>query len=462
MDIFDRALKGWQDVFYPSGGSGVLPISGGATFKKTPLRAQPADSVADYFPNKKPRIPTEPPAGFDVEDMMDTEVDEMFDEGHSAAPVITETKKPNKKKKGHSSFTMGFYKGPFRRLRNKRKRDPFRTLGSTVKVELGATATGADVAEVGHSVCVPQLMLQSAGRALFRRLWEKFGDVISDWAAVSIHDPAKVQFRISYRADITTGAITNTAYVFFTTATTYAACADKLMNAILVLVTTTNDHLILESVDFRDADGNDMLQKINLREATLTLAVNSILVLQNITPSHTIGDDDHTQITDIRANPIIGRCWQTNSNSFIPIGGSTDGFTSGKAAIADSRNGLVGNTLTGALPHPKAPNFYMNCKRSGQVHLQPGHIKKSTLNCYKRLRWNSFMRLMKRWTATNTLVTGLYTNAYVNSGPSRIFHFEHQLKNTNDPPISVGWEINLFCKSYLTHRVSREALRIEE
>jgi hypothetical protein len=361
-----------------------------------------------------------------------------------------------------SRRVKGRFVGKFGRLKNKRRYDKFRSCGSTNKVEVSGNSTGTEVAEIGHSVCCPQLIMQSVGRAILRRGLEKLtGTVITDWSANAPHNADNYYYEISYRTSIEISTITNGGYVAFGGAVgiSFTDMADVLMNAMLTLCTTGLDQILFESVNFRwgpAAAWNDQCT-IPLRQSLVTFSVNSHLTIQNITESHTGGTDDHTNVLDVRANPVLGRCWMTKSNTFIPVGGSTEGFTSN---VADERYGQIGD-ITGNMTYQKPPNFYSNAKRSGQVILQPGEIKHSNLKLFKRVYFNRFMRMFKRWTAVNTSVTAAGTDTYVGVGPSKLFHFEHMVKNSGDPSVSLGYEIDVFVKSYLSYRNKREALRID-
>lgn len=361
-----------------------------------------------------------------------------------------------------SRNVRGRFVGKFRRPRNKRRYDKFRSLGSTNKVEVSGNSTGAEVAEIGHSVCVPQLIMQSAGRAILRRGLEKLtGTVITDWSANAPHNADNYYYEISYRTSVEVGTITNGGYVAFGGAAgiNFSDMADVIMNAMLALCTTTNDQLLFEGINFRWGPAgawNDQCT-IPLRSSIITFAVSSHLTVQNITESHTGGTDDHTNVLDVRANPVLGRVWMTKSNTFIPVAGTTEGFTNN---VADERYGQIGD-VTGNMTYQKPPNFYMNAKRSGQVKIAPGEIKHSNLKLYKRTYFNRFMRMFKRWTAVNTSVTAPGTDVYCGVGPSKLFHFEHMVKNSGDPSVSLGYELDVFVKSYLTYRGKREALRID-
>lgn len=364
----------------------------------------------------------------------------------------------------HQFYTMGKYAGSFSAPRNVRGRDLFRTLGSTTKVEVQASTAGADTAEIGHSVCVPQLIMQSVGRAILRRGLEKIGhQPITDWSAtVGGTNSVDYTYQIIHRTDPTTSTVTSPTATNFGSSLTYSGMADELMEAILALYTTTNDHVMIEHINFSRQFGasTDPYDEFTLpvRQSVVCVSVLSLMTLQNITESSSGGTDDHTQTTDVRANPVIGRMFQTLSNSFIPVAGSTDGFTSN---VATSRHGQLGDT-TGNMSHPKPPNFYQNARRSGQVILQPGEIKKSKLSKTVKVGFNKLMRMFWRWLQVNTSVTSAATDAYIGFGPSRMYHFEHMVKNSSDPSVTLGYELNIFVKSYLKYWKRREALRIEE
>lgn len=368
--------------------------------------------------------------------------------------------RPRERIRRKSFYTMGRYVGAVKGPRNFRGKDLFRTMGSSTKVEVQGSTVGADTAEIGHSVCVPQLIMQSVGRAIHRRLWKMLGGNITDWT-VTDGDiaEANITYFITYRTDYTSATITSTTPAAFVTGDTHSQMADKVMDAILALYTTTNDNLIVEEVVYRQASGTNLpIKKLPVRQSHVVLSVLSLMTLQNITESASGGTDDHTHVTDVRANPVVGRVFQSRSNSFVPVGGVADGFT---ANIATSRHGQIGD-VTGNMTHPKAPNFYQNAARSGQVIIQPGQIKKSKLSCYKKVGFNQMMRLFRRWVIVNTAVTGVASDVYVGFGPSRMYHFEHMVKNSGDPSVTLGYELNIFVKSYIMAHAKREALRIEE
>lgn len=357
-------------------------------------------------------------------------------------------------KKAHKSyFTMGKYVGRFRRLKNKRRYDPFRSLGSTYKSETSGTSTGATVAEVGHSTNAAQQIVRSVGRSILRRCIEKDEQIITDWGDTPTGGSATYSVVLDYRADPTSAISSTTSYTF-TAALSFEGMADELIAEFLKVVSNAATEQVWETIHFTSSSWTI---SVPLKEARVCYSVVSVLTVQNITESGESTGENH-KADDIRANPLVGRCWSVRGNTFLPVAGSGSVGYSNNIALGTS--GLVGD-ITGNLAHPKPPNFYQNAKRSGQVMLQPGQIKKSTLSEFKNIKFNVFMHLYKNWNKFNLSVSTSF-DAYMTVGKSKLFHFEHMLDLTGtDPDVTVAYEINLFVKSYMKYYRKREALRIE-
>ena len=349
-------------------------------------------------------------------------------------------------------YTQGHYVGSFPKMYNKRREDKFRKYGSTTKIEHAGTSTGANVAEIGHSTSVPQLICQSMGRALFRKLFRD--EIVNDWTDSPSANSSSFSYVFWYRyspvsaTEVSAPGVAG-AYTAFAAGLTYAGMADVIMNAILAVIDNTYDIPTFERIRMRK--GSDEQHEVDLRYAKIDIDISSILTVQNITNSDNAGN---TSVTDVRANPIIGRQWISQSNSMIHTDNSG-------GIMADERSGLIGN-LTGNYDLTKPPNYYSNAKRSGQILLQPGKIRKSSLRYAKMMSFRGMLVYLRRWCQANTSVTAAGTEAYIKFGQSKLMHFEHMVKNTADPSVTIGYELALFVKSYMTSVKNREALRIDE
>jgi hypothetical protein len=364
------------------------------------------------------------------------------------------SKKPRKYK--YSGLVTGSYQGPFRRLKNRRRYDPFRTQGSTFKLEHQWASTGANVAEVGHSCFAPNPIFQSVGRSIIRKMFSLYSRIITDFNDFPSPASETYTYSIVNRDSVEVAALNIPGATAFSVGKSYNQMAYEIMDAILALYTTTNDHMLIEYIQFNGADG---LRDLPLRQSTIHMKIDSVLTVQNITESASGGTEDHTNINDVRRNPVIGRGWFSKTNAFIPAtgDGSDPGFVNN---TADKANGFLGNASSTML-HPGAPNFYQNAKRSGQVILGPGRIKKSVLKKYYNTRFNAFMRIMHRFLQAETSVSSSGVSKYVGTGPSRLYHFEHMVKNASDPNVKLGCEINLFVKSYIRYFRKRECRRLD-
>lgn len=373
--------------------------------------------------------------------------------------AVTTTKMGNRRRVLKQPLGFATYAGHFkRRLRNKRRFDPYRSRGSTSKLVITGSVSHADTVAVAHSTGVPQFAMQTVGRALFRKLYEMTKrDVITDWDAVPAGTSGIYSHRIFYRADALS-AETNTAVVGFTGALSFAQMATELTDAIMALYTEANDAVVLERVQlFKDvgATVDEDQWSLELRGAMLSIDVSSILNIQNVTESSTAGTNDHTNALDIRANPLIGRCYKSRSNMFMVHN------TDNENLVADERHGTVNTDGTGGPVHVPAPNYYSNAKISGSVHLGPGKLKKSKLRTVKRTSLNKFMMMIKRWLIHNAGLSSGNDHA-VPFGESKLYWFEHMMRANIDEAVAfINYEVAVFCKAYLQCKVNRDATRVD-
>jgi hypothetical protein len=369
-----------------------------------------------------------------------------------ASKSITRSQKKRKQlMASHIAYLRGKFIGPFKRMHRVRRKNLYRRLGSEKHFELQGESVGTNVGEVGHSTCVPAEMMRSVGRAIVRRLFERVGVIISNWG-VAPQLGVGYRYRIVHRTSPESSTVVVPALVAFT-GSNYSDMADHLANTICALYTTGSDNVLLERAEiFYDTDTS--VKEVNLRQCKLQMSVRSILTVQNSTSSKATGGSEFAD--DVRANPIIGRAFMTKSNTFIPISGSAEGFTNN---VAIGTTGKVGDD-TSSLTHPKPPLFYQNAKKTGQMLLQPGQIKKSSLKTSYKVYLNKFMRMYQRWLQDNAVVTAS-ADVFVKQGVSKIFHFEHMVKHSGDASVTIPYELNVYIDSYIKYWTKREALRID-
>jgi hypothetical protein len=365
---------------------------------------------------------------------------------------VIPTKMPTGKK--YSRHVIPTYAGRFRRPRRVKRKNIYALSGAQVKVDSGpATASGVAACELGHSVCAPFTIGNCVSKALFRRLWK--WESITQWIDNSAFTTTGYDYTIIYRTAPNVAPVSTAPAAFVSS--TFHIMADEIMNSILQLVTSTNDLVSIESINVKQTADPGVNNVIDLKTAKLKIYMSSRLVAQNLTESDTAGTDDHTHVTDIRANPLRGRSYETNSNMIM--------YTNDKQAglLADSRYSYIVNEPSVELG-VQSKRHYSNVVKTAEVRLAPGGLKRSDLKKTMLVNFNKYLGIFRQWNEQNGRVDFAFltpTDTFLPLGPSRHFIFEHALKHGGDPNVLVGYETNYFVSAVLYSRKNRMAERFE-
>lgn len=353
-------------------------------------------------------------------------------------------------------YTVGRMGGKFSKRFRKRRINKFLSYGSLVRDEVELLHQGTHVAEVGHSTCAPKHIIRSVGRSLLRCVIQGGlkHENITDWEATPKWTSQNYVMVIRYRTSPDSATVSASPAHTFTVGLTLLQMADELMDQFLALYTTTQDVPVMESLEFGvNGSGSTETFELPLRQSKICLKITSILRVQNITEANATGGSD---IHDVRANPLVGRAWYASGNGIYPHAG-TGGFTD---VIADETKGLLG-TATSPQVRVHHKNFYANAKSSA-VMLAPGSIKKSVISDYQQCSLNTLMYKLRRYIARKATVAAADPVTRVAFGRSKMFEFEHIVKNPTDGICVIGCEIDLHVSSYLKWYRKRECREINE
>lgn len=369
----------------------------------------------------------------------------------------------SKRKKPAGMNTRGNFQGKFKkRKRPKSNLSVYANKGISSTYEVHGTVADPDCVYISHTTCDSFQLLAQAGRALFRKLFEKANFVISsidellistsittavDWRVeiTKVHGVTGVETVDTFHNLIATSTIRSVADAFSTVFLKYSA-GETMTFAGNAVVDEFNLHrVILYRQDYNGTRSNVFEAELKFEDEILCVVGSSELKVQNRTKSASGSTDS----TDINNNPLVGRSYLFNGMPKLK----------NKAAFAlqsipvDKGVQLVraASISDTAFKEPPLPNTFSNCKSVAKVRLDPGAVKTSYVKCKKHMRFLPFLRQLRIQYGG---ATGFLS--YYSIFPIEMFAFEDVINVNASENINVAYESNMVINCYFkTNRRAR-------
>lgn len=342
------------------------------------------------------------------------------------------------------------YRGRFKKGKKTVRAPSSRLHGACRIVEMGGTVVAGRVGFIGHSCAMYAQEHSVVWQSVVRKLLAEVGRHITNY-----EESVEARFAVRYF----TGTDSNAplaSVVIDEAVRTVKDHAFQLSTAFYQAMQDNNfDDFVVEDIllDYTITAGTGYLKAgFKAKQMKVHLKKTSKMRLQNKTRASTGNQTTNELAYDIENNPLTGKVYygtkggfvETQRNNTVPA--SYTGFTPDARGLIGASDSL--STSIQALSHPPPGAFFMGCKKSGRVDINPGVIKTSFLSQkFTTTLWawfSSQRRLIMQFGATLLDSTSLI-GSYQPKGDSRLFAFEKLLDSRstdeNNNPITLGYEL---------------------
>lgn len=360
------------------------------------------------------------------------------------------TKQPVRGMRRRAYHTTGSYKGKFKKGSSKEtKEQNYANKGILHTSEVSGTISDPDCVYITHTAVDGYKLVEVAVQALFRKLFQKQGYVITNvdepLGHISITDAKDWQIEL-IQQDQLTGTESVLATYVTVAGSTIRSIANEFITYFMQFSSgattvpgvgaSANDKrlrkLILYGQDFNVTRQPVFECQIELDDEVMCVYGYSKIKIQN----RTLAPDGGDQANDVSNNPLIGRSygfkgipklrdrnvWPLNS---IPI---NSGIQLIRSAV------LTGNT---GFKEPPNPSVFSNCQKSAKLKLEPGDIKSSTISFQKNQNFLEMLQKIRlQYGATAAF------NSYYSIFPSEMFAFEDMINVNSTQNLSCAYESN--------------------
>lgn len=321
---------------------------------------------------------------------------------------------------------------------------------------------------IGHSTFDPQMMAGVITGALVRKLLKQGGVPINDrFQAIPVNLATGASMSLGYKIEFvisnpTTGGIAIHDVYTFVNVTSFtdivqglAVMQDFFKNFLTDPGATDWDlpfQLILYSQDTVEVSplifGWRLDSKLDLTEEIMTISVNSWMTIQNRTSADnaTTGEGANNTLYDadrIDAQPLKGRLFEfKNADPRLRINNIPQkllNMVPTKEPILVRAAELSGGTqFEDIVP----PNYFQNVIKHAYVKLEPGKMKRCSIN-YSRSGLLNSLLVALRATTFETIGTKDYASRVV--GKCQIIGFEEEMRTASTNEITIAYERQFMC-----------------
>lgn len=289
--------------------------------------------------------------------------------------------------------------------------------GVVSKQEFGASLSDPNALYIGHGLPSNYLVGHIA-RNIIKKLYTKAGLEIRDWADGPPFDAAEqhiFQFEWYASATSVTGNLTDTAT--FVTGNQYKDIFDKVAATMIGIQGSNPTQPVkwgIVTFFAINAGQRYMKAQLQLQRVHLDFEFISQLKIQNVTEAATGTGPNDDLVTNVEANPLIGKhyfrtSWKNGFDLHWRPGSKLtwDGF------FANQSTGIIASTATDANASSgynqtfdkPPPYFAFNSTKGDTVKVAPGEIKTSFIKFKTHIMWqNMYDKIYKAFNGTTAIV----------------------------------------------------------
>lgn len=339
--------------------------------------------------------------------------------------------------RGSSSMTVatagrsgGRFSSGSKSWRNK-KLVKYAVKGTNLTTEGYGVINAVDCMWLGHATCASNQVLRQAIKTIFQYFIRLDGinPQDSDQLVMSPGDNIIVEYQVDAGAPLATDV-----YVVPVGGTTMNLFATWFLENTRPWY---NNPQVLFSAMYTSSTTSNSQIRIRLNDIKCYLHVKSALKIQN----RSFLTTGNIEADDIDNIPIYGKSYDGKGNTLRPKKHYAN-QTIGTPIIltADHKYGVIANAAIDAANHMKEPpqgRDFINVKKQGKAHLEPGQIKTSVLSDTFSMLFNTL------WYSCQPDFNALARVArfrYV--GSFRVFALEKMIETTTAGTLSAAYEVN--------------------
>jgi len=375
--------------------------------------------------------------------------------------------------KVNKKYNTRGYTGQMRRFKRVKSESYYAKHGSEKRIEYGNTQTSQACIYVGHHTTPIREVVETFARACIRMLAKRAGLDFPSWQTRHgfLNQATAIQFYWT-QINADSAAATEVAY-YFTFETSWGQEAVTLAEKFWAL-TEGDSPIMITEMNITRSNGGQVfpLARINMRQCKLHISATSTMSLQNRTLASTT--TDITNSDNVANNPLVGREYKTTGSGFWPDADRNQAMS--YALWTDPRYGLIrqpgviGTSTTAnenldinTLARPPHANFF-KATSSRAIKLNPGEIKKTVVS-YRRAITPAelFVMMYDQMKLATTPPASTDRKLFHTFGKTTMIALEKLLDDraTDEPTLSIGFENNLYIRSYLSYRNSNPACILE-
>lgn len=364
--------------------------------------------------------------------------------------------------------TAGKYTGRFKKAKKfKTGYNYYSNKGLVNTQETAGSVADPDCVYISAQAVDSIRIVQSASRALIRKLFQKAGFVISNMDELLIS--TSLTTAADWKVDLTivngkTGVETVWVSHTLVAASTCNSVSSAFENTWLeycagyantggtgnASVDTNNPkRLILYRQDYNTTFGSVFECEINLMDEILCIKGHCDLKVQNRTLSAS-GSGDAENVDN---NPITGRLYEFSS---IPKARSKAGYLLNEIKVLAGVQLVRAAQLTGqsSFKEPPLPTVFSNCSKSVKIRLDPGEIKHYNVAYQKSMHFLNFLKFIHLEYGT----AGEFYQ-YNSRFPTVMVAFEDMINVNPTQNVTCAYECNKVLGVYFKTR--KKALGVE-
>lgn len=321
--------------------------------------------------------------------------------------------------------------------------------GVVSKQEWGNTISDPQAIYIGHGIPTNYLVSHLA-RNIVKKLYVKGGIEPRDWADSPPFDAAEqhqIQFEYYVFPASTTGTLATTTT--FVTGNTYNDIVFKvelIMRSIQQGAPTSAVRWGIATLFAINAGQRYMKSQVNLQRVHMDFEFISQLKVQNVTEASTGAGANDDLVTNVEANPLIGKHyfrkdWKNGFDLHWRPGSQVDwtGFYANQTTGIIESTALDANATSGYREtfNKPPPYFAFNSTKGDAVQMQPGEIKTSFIKFKTHIMWqNMYDKIYRSFLGDETIYP-------IEFGLSKLLGLEKLLDSrlASDANVTIQFEV---------------------
>jgi len=361
-----------------------------------------------------------------------------------AARLVSQTKM-----KVRNSFSGGRVRAPMRKFRS----DGFSKKGITLNYERSNVLGDTRVVTVGHTTACRTHLQVALAHSIVKAMASQMDIPIESFSNQIITSLAGDTFDLHYLTAAGPAPAATGVVVYTVIGNPVTSTWADVASALAAVIEGFSEQVELLTFSFNPVLTGVRTHFISLKNAFFHCQVASSLKMQNRSvPSADAGEDNAEDVHNV---PVTGRSYSGMGTGTTRLNPGSTIFTSQVGLWSDDYGviSMAGTSTIAPTPspsniiEPEDAGTFVDVKKTGGIHIEPGQIKTSFLFSKINMSVNRYMTLIH---TGNLAAAG--TRYRARTGKFKFYQLEKLLEpNQGSPyPISIGYENNTRIKTYIS------------